>query len=459
MRSPRATKIRTRAGSKLPELRLAEVLGSLSLATDLATGVPPESALRTCLVATHLSRILDLPAQVRRDTYYASLLRQLGCTAWAHEAAALAGGDDHDLLRTFEAVDSSRKTAVIGLGRGKSATRRARSIAAVLAAPRARDRLAFAQCAQAEQLALDLGLGAGVATALAQMSEHHDGSGAPHGLRGEEITLAARVLVAAQLIEALHRRFGRERALDGIRRRHGRMCHPALAGLAAAAAGTLWAILEARARDHMLAAEPTPWLEIESAQLDAVALTFARFADLKLPSSLGHSPATAALAVSAGRMAGCTRGELELLHRAALLHDLGSVSVPNGVWGTADRSMRRRGSRSGCTRITPSASCPAPRCSPRSPRSPARITNGSTAAAITAAPARTASRDSLACSRQPMRLRRCAPTARIARHAPRPTRRASSSARCARAGCARMRSPPCARLAPSVASFPRYRPG
>ncbi|MDQ3368757.1 MAG: metal-dependent phosphohydrolase, partial [Myxococcota bacterium] len=99
-------------------LRLADLLRSLSLATDLAVGAPLETSLRTCLVATHLGRRLGLDAIELRDVFYAALLRHVGCTAWAHEAAALVGGDDHDVLRTFEAVDRASPTAVVGRALG-----------------------------------------------------------------------------------------------------------------------------------------------------------------------------------------------------------------------------------------------------------------------------------------------------------------------------------------------------
>jgi HD-GYP domain-containing protein (c-di-GMP phosphodiesterase class II) len=317
-------------------LRLADVLGSLSLATDLGIGAPLETAQRTCLVATHLARRLALPAAAQRDAFYAGLMRHVGCTAWAHEAAALVGGDDHDVIRTFEAVDSARPVAVVRralqLGRSRGAPRRVRAIAGVLARPDAGARLAAAQCAQAEALAGDLGLGEGVVTALAQMYERHDGRGAPHGLRGEAIAMPARLLAAAQLVEALHRRAGRDATLAEVARRRGRGLSPEVAALIAAEADALWRMLEAPAAEAILDAEPAPRLEVPDERIEEVALAFARFADLKVPHTIGHAPAVAALAAAAGRIAGLSPGELEALRRAALLHDLGAVAVENGVW-------------------------------------------------------------------------------------------------------------------------------
>ncbi len=57
------------------ELRLAELIGALSLATDLANGFPPEKALRTSALATGLALQMGLIGQDLGDTYYLPLLR------------------------------------------------------------------------------------------------------------------------------------------------------------------------------------------------------------------------------------------------------------------------------------------------------------------------------------------------------------------------------------------------
>jgi hypothetical protein len=87
------------------DLRLAETIGVLSLACDLADGFPPEKAPRTCLLAVHLASAHGLePARVS-EVYYAGLLRYIGCTAFAHEEAWYGAGDDIALRTTMAAVD------------------------------------------------------------------------------------------------------------------------------------------------------------------------------------------------------------------------------------------------------------------------------------------------------------------------------------------------------------------
>lgn len=316
---------------------LAELLGALSLATDLGAGLPLETSLRTCRVATYLAERLGLRGDDLRAVFYAGLMRHLGCTAWSHEAAALVG-DDHDLIRTFEGVDSARKTAVAGraltsLARGASTGRRVRAVAATFTHPSAGAELIAAQCSQAEAFAGDLGLSEATRSGLAQMYERHDGRGGPHGLRGDAIAPAARLVHAAQVVEALHRRDGRDATIAELRRRRGGQLAPAVCDLMTRDSGALWDILEAPAAlEAALAAEPAPRVTRPATRLADVALAFARFADLKSPARVGHSPEVARLATEAARCGAWTADEIERLRVAALLHDLGVVSVPNGVW-------------------------------------------------------------------------------------------------------------------------------
>src|SRR4051812_40265479 len=96
-----------------PRARPADVMGGLSVAPDLAGGGPLETSLRTCVFAMELGSSIGFAATELGSLYYASLLRHLGCTAYSHEAAHLAGGDDHDLLRAFEGTDPSRRLPTI----------------------------------------------------------------------------------------------------------------------------------------------------------------------------------------------------------------------------------------------------------------------------------------------------------------------------------------------------------
>jgi len=74
-------------------LRLADVLGGLSIVADLGFGLPSEEAMRSCLIGTALARELGVAEPEVADTFYACLLVHIGCTAFSHETAAVFGDE------------------------------------------------------------------------------------------------------------------------------------------------------------------------------------------------------------------------------------------------------------------------------------------------------------------------------------------------------------------------------
>src|SRR3954451_13806561 len=94
------------------DARLAELIGALSLATDIGAGLGMETALRTCWLAVELGRSLGVRGEDLRDVYYTALLRFIGCTAYAHETAALYGGDDLSILNAFAPADQVKVAEV-----------------------------------------------------------------------------------------------------------------------------------------------------------------------------------------------------------------------------------------------------------------------------------------------------------------------------------------------------------
>jgi len=72
-------------------VRKAEILATLSIATDLAMGQPIEFALKSCFLAFRLGQKLDFSAEELRETFYVALLRYIGCNAETSVVAALFG--------------------------------------------------------------------------------------------------------------------------------------------------------------------------------------------------------------------------------------------------------------------------------------------------------------------------------------------------------------------------------
>jgi HD-GYP domain-containing protein (c-di-GMP phosphodiesterase class II) len=318
-------------------LRLADLLAGLSIASDLGFGLAPETAMRSCLIATGLARALGLPENDVSDTFYASLLFHVGCPAFSHETAALFGNELtllRAVARTNLADPGDYETTLI-----PEATRSL--------PPHARKRLAdrivhegpafgrrfdIASCEVASAVARRIGLGPGVQRALSEVGEWWDGSGVPAGLAEDAIAFPARVARAAADAAVLEGVGGMQAAVDGLRARAGTLLDPAVVDAFAATAREVTSQTSGDPLDGLLAAEPDPVAERAESELRDIAAAFGDVADLKLPALHGHSAGVTALAVGAAerlRLDGRTRADVEV---AAHLHDIGRLAVTNVIW-------------------------------------------------------------------------------------------------------------------------------
>jgi HD-GYP domain-containing protein (c-di-GMP phosphodiesterase class II) len=320
-------------------LRPADLLAALSVVTDLGHGQPPDDAMRACLLAMRLAERMDLGADDRRTVYYTTLLRYIGCTAYAHEDALLFGGDEIAARAALTTRDMANPRDVAAffftdLAAAASPGRRVRVVAGALPrAARAVNELAASNCEVGAAMARRLGLGSLVQHALLQLYERWDGKGAPHKLRGEQLTLPVRVAHVATLALNVARKSGLEAAVTVVRQRSGAALDPQVAGIFAQYGPALLA--ETAVDDSwtaVVAAEPLPYRFILDEEIDVVAGAFADMVDLKLPFTRGHSPGVARLSETAAQLLGLSEAEAILVRRAGLFHDLGRVGVPNGIW-------------------------------------------------------------------------------------------------------------------------------
>jgi putative nucleotidyltransferase with HDIG domain len=319
--------------TKTADLRLADLMAAISLATDLQHGYPLETGLRRTLLAVGLARELGLEGQDLCDVYYTALLVQLGCTGGAHELAAFAGGDEIAALRAGLTMDPRIITqAILGI-----ATRSPIDAAAVVARSAVKGmRMARAHvasaCESADRLARRLGMSGGVLHALGHVVARWDGRGIPP-ISGDSIALPARITTLA-LDLSIHLEFGGQpAALAMVRRTAGKELDPTIARTFLRKADALLAQIEVESVwDAAIAAEPEPRPWLPASRLDQVAQAFADFVDLKSPYTLSHSTGVAHIAEGAARAMGFDDAAAVAVRRAGLLHDLGRVSVPNGIW-------------------------------------------------------------------------------------------------------------------------------
>jgi len=320
-------------------VRLAELIAALSLATDLGMGQPMEKAMRGCLLSLALARRMDADADTLRDLYYLAMLQHIGCTSHASEWAGYVGGDEIAMRTHAVTFANSPMSEVMGafirhVGEGLPLRQRAALVAAMM-----RDgnqRFAFisaTQCEAAVCLAERMEMSPGVLTGLAQGLETWNGKGAPAKLKGDKLSLPVRILAVAHDAEVFERVCGLDACLAAVRKRRGAAYDPEVADAFLGAAGEVFAAVpEEPLWDAVLEAEPEPQVRITDARIDRMAHAFADFIDLKMPFTVGHSTGVAALAETAAGLMSGDGGGVSTLRRAALMHDIGKVAVPNGIW-------------------------------------------------------------------------------------------------------------------------------
>jgi HD-GYP domain-containing protein (c-di-GMP phosphodiesterase class II) len=327
------------AGSRV---RLSELVASLSLATDLGLGQPMEHVLRSCVLALSLAEDVGLDESERAVVYYVALLAWLGCHADSYEQAAWFG-DDIALRADSHTLDTAAPEMMAFIVRraGKGGPPWLRPLrvwslllpgAGVVAA------MESTHCVIAGQFAMRLGLGPDVRDSLQHVFERWDGKGAPGKLAGEQIALAARIVVIADIVEVFRRLGGVEAAAEVARRRAGGQFDPGLAAhVHEHAEALLGGLDEATGWDAVIAAEPALAGRLTDLQLDSALAAVADFADLKSPYTTGHSRGVAGRAAAAARLARLGDAEADELRRAGLLHDVGRIGVPNTIWDKPGR--------------------------------------------------------------------------------------------------------------------------
>jgi HD-GYP domain-containing protein (c-di-GMP phosphodiesterase class II) len=356
--------------------RLAELIGGLVLASDLVNGFPAEKVLRTVVLTRELARCAAFDEEVAHDAYYVALFRFLGCTGFAHEEAHIYGaGDDATTRNVMAMADVTNPVATLRaiatrVGSGGALRDRARAVAMLVLDTNAMHKHARAQCDSSIKLAEIAGLSQPIRDALSQVCERYDGRGAPLGKASDALSLPTRLLHVADIAELAHHRFGEAEAISELERRSGKQLDPTLVRVFRENARPLFdAIAGPSVWDRFLELEPTP--HTMTNDVAEVARVFALFADLKSVFTLGHS--TGVAEIVRGAADGLPEDAVRDLTHAALLHDLGRVSVATNIWDKpaplsapewervrlhayyTDRMMRRAPAWSAAARIAASA--------------------------------------------------------------------------------------------------------
>jgi len=324
------------------QLRMSDLISALSLALDLTEGQPMGHSVKTCVLGMRIADILDLPVEQRSSLYYALLLKDAGCSSNAARMYEIFGGDERMAKKEVKITDWSRITmdGLDYLSRnvmpGKSRLDRVLAIANVAMRRKEQSEELFQlRCERGGQIARKIGFSEDTTEAIYNLDEHWDGKGFPHGRQGREIPLLSRIMNLCQTLEVFAAISGPQDAFQVIEDRCGTWFDPEIVAACRQLEkdSRFWEMIEAQnVRQHAIDLEPlSVFAYATDAKLDSVCEAFADVIDIKSPYTHEHSRQVTRYALAIGKRIGLGETDLTIVRRAALLHDIGKLSVPNKI--------------------------------------------------------------------------------------------------------------------------------
>ena len=187
---------------------MSDLISALSYALDLTEGQPMGHAVKSCLLSMRLADILQLPVEQKSDLYYATLLKDAGCSSNAARMYDILGGDERKAKQEIKSTDWTRvnfdglEYLLRNVMPGRSRLERVFAIASVATNREAQTR---------ELINMRCDRGAQIAQKNRVLRTHHLGdlqSGRtlerkrlPGGLQGPDIPLFSRIMNLCQTLE------------------------------------------------------------------------------------------------------------------------------------------------------------------------------------------------------------------------------------------------------------------
>jgi HD-GYP domain-containing protein (c-di-GMP phosphodiesterase class II) len=319
---------------------LAQILGSFSYALDLTEGQPAGHSVRACWIGSRIGKELGLFETDRHHLYYSLLLKDLGCSSNAARICELYKADDQAFKRGYKTVGTSL-AATLHFVFSRTATKaswghRAAAIGNIL---RNGDAIAqdliVTRCTRGSDIARALRFPEPVCEGIYRLDEHWNGSGRPGRLRGDAIPLFSRIALLAQIVDVFHQHAGAQAAMDELSRRSGVWLDPELVQVALrlGSDAAFWRELSSPFLDARLTAfaPPEHAVVVDDDYLDDIAAAFGSVIDAKSPFTSGHSHRVADYTSRLATELGIMPSRRRWLHRAALLHDVGKLGIPNTI--------------------------------------------------------------------------------------------------------------------------------
>jgi HD-GYP domain-containing protein (c-di-GMP phosphodiesterase class II) len=323
-------------------VRTAEIIAALSLATDVAVGFPFEHGLRSTLVAMRLCDRLGVDSETATQTYFFCLLFYVGCTAPVDVGWEVFGDDNSFHTYALPVRFGGVVETVQGFARAvapptEPGYQRVWRLLRHLPGLAVRfSGVTAATCEVARMLTDELGLSRSDSRLATFETERWDGWGFPNRIEGAEIPLAVRIVQVARDATFQHTLYDSDSVASLISERAGKALDPEIAGLFASEAASILEIdATGTAWEHALAAEPKPWSMLEGTEIDRALAAMGHFADIGIADMVGHSTGVSDLSRTAAELISASPAEQTAVRRAALVHDLGRVSVSSRIWEKA----------------------------------------------------------------------------------------------------------------------------
>ena len=322
-------------------IRFSDVVSALSAALDLTEGQPMGHAVRSCILGMRIADEMQLSARERADLYYALLLKDAGCSTNAARMHNILGSDDIRAKKEVKFEDWT-KPSLSGLRYlmrnvlpGKSWARRlAKAVVVGLQQKKNNAEVIGARCERGAQIARKVGLGETTAQAIFSLDEHWNGGGYPEHRKGDEISVLARIMNVSQTLEAFASQRSPAEAVEVVQERSGTWFDPEIARVVRTLEKDerLWEQVRSEdARQHVLRMEPGAAMPASPDRIDGLCDAFAEIIDTKSPYTYSHSLGVAQAAIEIANGLGLAAQAVTMVRRAALLHDIGKLSVSNAI--------------------------------------------------------------------------------------------------------------------------------
>ncbi len=326
---------------------LSEIISALTFALDLTEGAVPGHALRSCLLGMRLADTIGMSTPLQASLYYALLLKDCGCSSNASRMYKIVGGDDRALKSAAKLADWTKplrpdartlKSVWDQVAPGKALPLRTLRMMRIALTQHRNNRVMIEmRCNRGADIMRRLEMDDNAAGAVRHLDEHWDGSGYPEGLKGDSIPLFARLCALAQNLDVFYTEDGPDASIAVARARSGSWFDPELVRAAESlhAGGRLWDYCDPAAlettRTAVLALDPRMEAELSPERVDRICEAFAEVVDAKSPFTFRHSLGVANVATEIAEEMGMPPAQVRWLRRAALLHDVGKLSVPNSM--------------------------------------------------------------------------------------------------------------------------------